>query len=611
MREIRAVATFSQAIQRIAVGAVLVATLAACSPSPSPTPVASAAPSAEPSASPVVDAVPSPSPGPSSEPGVQPSAGLPSGWDHEIACNHNGRRCRLHLYDEREREVPGWPVALADGCWGNPPATATDGTAYVVCSGKTGVIVHAFDTRGRAVDGWPVPLDGRDSYASWNTFDVGSGATPSLRVTNDGSVVIGTNGPRRSWFRLTALSPNGRTRPGWPVDLPGHAQGFDVANDGSVVAWWYEGYEPAIQLVARRTVFTRLDARGRTETGWPVGSQGAASGPLMLDDGGIIYTTETGRVWRHDRDGDVVDGWPFQLPEAVAPRAHRDQLVFVGRSWVTVLDDTGREAEGWPWRAGGSLVPPGCDTPGSSYVPTVWSPNGTLYLTRWSRRGSAIVALDRRGRVKPGWPFRLPQGWVAFELLASGDGVTAMLGGLCEAGGERTEVTLEGDGRTDDTIPMWLQGVYAAMRPDGLRTTDGRTVITRGDEIEGTIDYVNTSRRQVTLPLAPLGIESAYTMGFEQAWLMRLGADPTIECLPDQRPRRGWYRTGSEIIKYLDPMTIPAGGSIVRRWRLSRELTGCLPAGEYSYRIDYRMLSSDGGRRIASETLDFVITERP
>ena len=55
-----------------------------------------------------------------------------------------------------------------------------------------------------------------------------------------------------------------------------------------------------------------------------------------------------------------------------------------------------------------------------SYFPHASAADGTLYIAPWDEDGAQIVALDRRGRVVTGWPYRLPAG---SRVAQAGDGV--------------------------------------------------------------------------------------------------------------------------------------------------------------------------------------------
>lgn len=75
------------------------------------------------------------------------------------------------------------------------------------------------------------------------------------------------------------------------------------------------------------------------------------------------------------------------------------------------VDATGRFYPGWPMKFGGPASPP------------AFGPDGTVYVTRGTSYGpgypkesgnsATILAFDRTGNAKPGWPVSLPTGyWV-------------------------------------------------------------------------------------------------------------------------------------------------------------------------------------------------------
>ena len=100
---------------------------------------------------------------------------------------------------------------------------------------------------------------------------------------------------------------------------PGSGQGFTLAPDGTIVGWWYEDLEEeAIDLQAARTKYTMIGPNGKTLPGrWPITSIGTATAPVVTQDGSLFYTSATGKVWGHDRSGNIIDGWPYRLPYRV------------------------------------------------------------------------------------------------------------------------------------------------------------------------------------------------------------------------------------------------------------------------------------------------------
>jgi hypothetical protein len=97
--------------------------------------------------------------------------------------------------------VPGWPIRL--GRWASTPVVAPDGTMYVTADGGR---ADAFSRTGALPPGWPV-----------RGLDVRAGCSypePPVLLGEDGILVICED-------RVTAVRPDGRVAPGWPVALGG------------------------------------------------------------------------------------------------------------------------------------------------------------------------------------------------------------------------------------------------------------------------------------------------------------------------------------------------------------------------------------------------------
>ena len=312
--------------------------LAACAGTPaSPTPAGPTQPtlSSIPTVSPGPNAVasatarPDPSPSPTNA-----ASGLPEGWGHELVCSEAGTRgCQLHLYDAAGREQPGWPVALAGGCWLENLAVGTDGVAYVACRiDDEQVLLSAVDVDGATVRGWPIRA---------------TGYPLRVEVGRDGTAYFGTvNEAGDGVLSIHALDPDGHPRVGWPTALPRTAD-FAIALDGTIVGWWYEDLRPdTIDTQAARTEFTMIGPNGKTLPGrWPITSIGTATAPVVTGDGSIFYVSATGKVWGHDRRGNIIDGWPYRLSPwypPVPPELRPDgRLQFILGEYV-LGDGTGR-----------------------------------------------------------------------------------------------------------------------------------------------------------------------------------------------------------------------------------------------------------------------------
>jgi hypothetical protein len=105
-------------------------------------------------------------------------------------------------------------------------------------------------------------------------------------------------------------------------------------------------------------------------------------------------------------------------------------------SQVIVLTTTGKMASGWPYRTSASLDSPMCCADCDSDFPHAMSADGTLYIAPWDEDRAEILALDRRGQVVTGWPYRLPSGSRVFELKIGPDGSLAVTLRECSAQAE-------------------------------------------------------------------------------------------------------------------------------------------------------------------------------
>ena len=73
----------------------------------------------------------------------------------------------------------------------------------------------------------------------------------------------------------------------------------------------------------------------------------------------------------------------------------------------------------------------GCCTDCYGYLPHAVSADGTLYLAPWTEDRAEVVALDRRGQVVTGWPYRLPAGSRVVELEMGSAGRLVVTLGNC------------------------------------------------------------------------------------------------------------------------------------------------------------------------------------
>lgn len=603
-RRERWVVVASALVILVAVAAVVGLGAAALTNEPSPRiPAVVVGPStsvvaATPSASTAVpSASASVSPASTPEPAVQAAWALPQGWRHELVCGDENRACRLHLYDETGHEASGWPVAIPGQCDDDVVAVGPNTTSFLACTVDGRVIVSGLRRDGGVLKGWPVKLRGDLAPTIWNDFGFGSDGQ-RIQVGPDGTVFLAIDASRRGTFAIHGLAPNGSARPGWPVALAGDARGFTLARDGTVVAWWYEGAQLELGVSARRTVFTMIGPKGRALPGWPRGSAGAASGPIVQPDGTLYYVSASGKVWGHDRAGKVIDGWPYQLPEPVAPDIRADgSLIFVSERRVMVLDRHGRVVPGWPYETTGSFLNPGCDTPSWPTPMAATRRDGSLALASWDDTRSTVVVLAPDGRTVAGWPYRVPVGWrvTGLEIGADDTVAASVSGDSCGGSLDSTTVRISRYGALVGEPPGTpLNRVYESLRLDGLRTTDGRHTYVQGDDVTFEFRLVNRSNEPVKLPRLYIDDDLAggaprYGAGFAQTWIDMPGYLSGFVCRSPELKKNLWYSLGGQDGVTSDQVTIPAGEAmpIAFTSRLPAQLTECLMPGDYRVHIDY------------------------
>lgn len=507
---------------RVATTIVVGLLVAACGSTPSPTPLTTSSPSSGPQASSSASAPPSPvlTPAPISTPTSLPAV---SAWpyilaDSEPAYGPDGTvylldrdaqgeyQQSLVALDAAGHVKPGWPIEEPPGSDFGLPAVGPDGSVYFEeCAGPTvGCVLHRLDLTGRDLSGWPIEVpsdfacsagsrclpgaldfgpDGTTYVSHWReagglqvlAIDTTGKIKPGWPVAPDAEGVFWSNiqlGSDGTLFifsepdgsetpaSIAAIGPDASLRPGWPVPVPG-VSGYLLGPQGTVVVWSFIDLVGELCPSPRRTVFTVLGPDGRTLPGWPRGSKGYASSPVVGADGTVYYVSALGNVYAHERAGEIKAGWPVAVPGAfnacvtTGPYLAPDGTIYVLGDEVTARSPDGRSRPGWPYRPAGQLKwpcsPPGLDT---DCVPQpavpAFGPDGTVYLVVFQTDPDGawleVVALDRQGQVKAGWPYRLPIDPIAGEfawLTVSPDGRLFVRGG-------DLLLALDPDGRVSD-----------------------------------------------------------------------------------------------------------------------------------------------------------------
>jgi outer membrane protein assembly factor BamB len=370
----------------------------------------------------------------------------PDGSVYVEECGGPRVGCALHRLGTNGRELAGWPFIVpacpsSGTCWSSL-LIGPDGTAYIA-SPDDGRLI-AINASGKIKPGWPVSLDGHDG--SW----------VDMELSSDGTLFVFTwPGGRENQASLAAFSPGGSLRPGWPVSIPG---GYVLGPQGTVAVMW--GIDDAGELCSdfRRTVFTVLGSDGRTLPGWPRGSKGSASRPVVGADGTVYYVSALGNVYAHDRSGEVKAGWPVSVPGVFpgcgfyGPYLAPDHTVYVLGDELAAMSPDGT---GWRYRPEGSLGGFSCDTDGQNRPPPAFGPDGTVYVAVLAHSADSweVVALDREGRVKPGWPHRVhieePRSDIR-SLTMSPDGRLYVATGTCASPRNAMLLALDPDGQIPD-----------------------------------------------------------------------------------------------------------------------------------------------------------------
>jgi len=338
--------------------------------------------------------------------------------------------CVVHRLDATGQDLSGWPneipsdFACSNGgnCAPSGLYVGTDGTVFISHWREVGGLqVLAIDPSGRIKPGWPV-APGASGGRWWSNLELGSdGALFMLGVPDDGM---------QTEASITAFGPDARPRPGWPVAVPERSV-YTLGPNGTVVVWSLIDDVGELCPAPRRTLFTVLGRDGQTLPGWPRGSTGHASGPVLDPDGTLYYISATARVYAHDTSGEVKAGWPVLVPGAgngcgpQGPALASDGTIYVVGDEIVALSADGQSRPGWPYRPTGSLTGPCFDSECFDYPGGVsFGPDGTVYLIVYhGERGSVraeIVAIDQHGQVKPGWPYPLPFDANTVPLVARG-----------------------------------------------------------------------------------------------------------------------------------------------------------------------------------------------
>jgi hypothetical protein len=155
----------------------------------------------------------------------------PDGRLYVTEGQEDGRPSRILVFDRDGVSLPIGSEALpvvATSAYGGagpfggppPPVVAEDGSSFLV-SEEDGTTVYGLDEAGNVMAGWPY----RDAIGlQWSHVPEGDTGTPSWRsdpAVGPGGVLYLLHPPRAATLggSIVAIGPDGRARPGWPVEL--------------------------------------------------------------------------------------------------------------------------------------------------------------------------------------------------------------------------------------------------------------------------------------------------------------------------------------------------------------------------------------------------------
>ncbi|MEE8390848.1 MAG: FG-GAP-like repeat-containing protein [Anaerolineae bacterium] len=321
------------------------------------------------------------------------------------------------------------PRYLGDGHWFKPTAKPVisspvawdfdgDGVKEIAVGSWDGYF-YLLDDQLDNLPGWPQHSPG-GFFSSPALADLDGDGQVEILVGSDSGHIFAWNG-------------DGSLVPGFPVDL-----GYQVWSSPTVL----DG--PLIAVGGLEQMFL-LDAKGRSVQGWPQPVQGWADATAATDGYLLAVTTLTpgdpsqGWLYAWTLDGDLLPGFPVELPLDADSSPALADFDDDGRVWMVfgddagrlhVVDTAGRERSGFPVRTLGPSLGP---------MPTPHPPGGNVYSIEAS---PAVADLDNDGRLEiavgswdgrmylwddtgqplPGWPIRVKDQIISSAALVDLDG---------------------------------------------------------------------------------------------------------------------------------------------------------------------------------------------
>ena len=155
-----------------------------------------------------------------------------------------------------------------------------------------------------------------------------------------------------------------------------------------------------------------------------------------------------------------------------------------------------------------------------------------------------------------------------------------------------------------------LAAVYAALRPENLRSATGPRVFARGQAVLLRFEMVNRSSSPLVVPLTSSFERPASWYGVIQTWIEPVDAGVSLDaCFPTAGRKGAWYATGGWSGAFGGAATAPIrpGDGTTVSYGLSAFQTACFPAGRYRYHLEYKRFDAGVDDVIAGLALNIEL----
>jgi hypothetical protein len=226
----------------------------------------------------------------------------------------SGQPGHVYVWNHDGTVMPGWPkdmdyLGVATASVGDVDG---DGTAEICVPSYRSL--YLWDKDGNAEPGWPKTLGDGASYAQPELYD----------LDNDGKLEIGHAAYPGGSPQVFVFRYDGSNQPGWPNSIIS-AQPYvcpvagALRDDTNRLSIFSGGH-----LFGGNGFFGWF-ADGSAMPGWPVAPDFLECSPVVFPlDGPVVMiasNTTPGALYAYYEDGTLVEGFPFETPDAALPNS--------------------------------------------------------------------------------------------------------------------------------------------------------------------------------------------------------------------------------------------------------------------------------------------------